>query len=213
MEDMFMWSDININEHNMFEFFVSVSDIFCLFFIVIEELYRPADNGFIVSAFAKVLKCLTSISFKNKTALNDYRQFSIKWIFIPFSLVGFGWNVVECILLYNDAENYEECFSSTFMFIISSLSLLFVYLSILICLVCCTDKIKNIIVHKVLLLIYHFLDTLVDISMLMATDKCKTVELGLNSSYVIYIYSICDVVQSGIHFVIMFIILCICLSK
>lgn len=197
----------------MFQFFVSVSDIFCLFFIVIEKLYRPADTGCIVSAFGKVMKCLTSISTESETTLNDYKQFAIKWIFIPFTQVGFGWNIVECTLLYKEEENNEECFSSTFIFSISSLSLLFVYLFISTCLICCTDIILNIIVHKALLLIYHIVDTLVDKAMLTATGKCTKVEEGLNSSYIIYLYSLFDVIQSGIHFVIMVFVLCFLLFK
>lgn len=192
----------------MFEFFVSVSDIFCLFLIVIEKLYRPADTGCIVSAFGKVMKCLTNITTESETTLSDYKQFAIKWIFIPFTLVGFGWNIVECILLYKEEENNEKCLSSTFIFSISSLSLLFVYLFISTCLICCTDIILNSIVHKALLLIYHILDTLVDIAMLTATCKCTKVEEGLNSSYVSFIYSFFDVIQSGIHFVIMVFVLC-----
>lgn len=134
-------------------------------------------------------------------------------IFIPFTLVGFGWNIVECILLYKEEENNEECLRSTFIFSITSLSLLFVYLFISTCLICCTDIILNIIVHKALLLIYHILDTLVDIAMLTATCKCTKVEPGLNSSYVIFIYSFFDVIQSGIHFVIMVFVLCFLLFK
>lgn len=193
----------------MFAFFVSVSDIFCLFFIVIEKLYRPADTGCIVSAFGKGMKCLTSISTESETTLNDYKQFAIKWIFIPFTLLGFGWNIVECTLLYKEKENNEECFSFCFIFSISSLSLLFVYLFISTCLICCTDIILNIIVHKALLLIYH----IVNIAMLTATCKCTKVEQGLNSSYVIYIYSFFDVIQSCIHFVIMVFVLCFLLLK
>lgn len=197
----------------MFEFFVSVSGIFCLFFIVIDKLYRPADTGCIVSAFGKVMKCLTSISTESKTTPNDYKQFAIKWIFIPITLVGFVWNIVECILLYKEEENKEECLSSTFILSISSLSLLFVYLFISFCLICCTDIILNIKVHKALLLTYHILDTLADIAMLTATCKCTKVEQGLNSSYVIVIYSLFDVIQSGIHFVIMVFVLCFLLFK
>lgn len=87
--------------------------------------------------------------------------------------------------------------------------LLFVYLFISTCLICCTDIILNIIVHKALLLIYH----IVDIAMLTATCKCTKVEQGLNSSYVIYIYSFFDVIQSCIHFVIMVFVLCFRLLK
>lgn len=142
--------------------------------------------------------------------LNEYKQFAIKW---TFTLVGFGWNIVECILFYKEEENNEECLSSTFIFSISSLSLLFVYLFISTCHICCTDIFLNIIVHKALLLIYHMLDTLVDIAMLTATCKCTKVEPGLNSSYIIVIYSFIDVIQSGIHFVIMVFVLCFLLFK
>lgn len=142
------------------------------------------------------------ISTESETTPNDYKHFAIKWIFIPITLVGFGWNIVECILLYKEEENKEECLSSTFILSISSLSLLFVYLFISFCLICCTDIILNIKVHKALLLTYHILDTLADIAMLTATCKCTKVEQGLNSSYVIVIYSLFDVIQSGIHFVI-----------
>lgn len=59
------------------------------------------------------MKCLTSISTESETTPNDYKQFAIKCIFIPITLVGFGWNIVECILLYKEEENNEECLSST----------------------------------------------------------------------------------------------------
>lgn len=191
----------------MFEFFVSVSDIFCLFFIVIEKLYRHADTGCVVSAFGKVI----SISTESETTLNDYKQFAINWIFIPFTLVG----ILQNVYFYTRKKKttIEECLRSTFIFSISNLSLLFVYLFIITCLICCTDIILNIIFHKALLLIYHVLDTLVDIAMLTAKCKCTKVEHGLNSSYVIFIYSYIDVIQSGIHFVITVFVLCFLLFK
>lgn len=100
----------------MFEFFVSVSDIFCLFFIVIEKLYQPADTGCIVSTFGKVMKCLSSISTESETTLNDYKQYAIKWIFIPFTLVGFGWNIVECILFIQGRRKQRGMFKIDFHF-------------------------------------------------------------------------------------------------
>lgn len=119
-----------------------------------------------------------------------------------------SWFWVEYCRMYTFIQGRRKRLSSTFIFSISSLSLLFVYLFISICLICCTDIILNIIVHKALLFIYHILDTLVDIAILTATCKCTKVEEGLNSSYVSFIYSFFDVIQSGIHFVIMVFVLC-----
>lgn len=127
-----------------------------------------------------------------------------------------SWFWMEYCRMYTFIQGRRKqrgMFKFHFIFSISSLSLLFVYLFISTCLICCTDIILNIKVHKALLLTYHILDTLADIAMLTATCKCTKVEQGLNSSYVIVIYSLFDVIQSGIHFVIMVFVLCFLLFK
>lgn len=52
---------------------MSVFDIFCFFFIVIEKFYWFVDIGCIVFVFGKVMKCFISILIESEIIFNDYK--------------------------------------------------------------------------------------------------------------------------------------------
>lgn len=89
----------------MCELLVSFSDIVSVIFICIIDLCWPGDTGLEAFAFVKFMKRLMGISFKNGSVLEENRTFAIKWLFLPFSILVFGWNLAEFAVLHNDRDN------------------------------------------------------------------------------------------------------------
>lgn len=198
----------------MCELLVIFSDFvtFCAVVCCVIDLKRPGDTGLSVANFVKCMKCLTGISLKDESVINNYRLFSIRWVFLPGSIVVFGWNIVEFVLLHYEKEGFRN--HTVYIFIWIILFAMLAYLVTLIFIVSRTSELEKITLHQIMLMIYHFIDTIVDLTMIIATHESRTIDPGLNWKFAIFIFSICDIIQSSVQFIIIMISLFIsCLRK
>lgn len=183
----------------MCEILVSISDIVTGFFILI-DCCLPTGTGLSASCFVKCMKCLTGLSLKNDPDLDDYRLFTIRWLFLPSSGIVFLWNIVEAYLIYEDKPSDTDVFWITYTFVSHSLMAMFVYMSVLILLVM-VEKELHIAEHRSLMILYHIFDMFVDLTLLIAACSYTPVDPGLKSRFAVFIYSICDIILSFSQFV------------
>lgn len=189
----------------MCEILVLISDIVTGIFILI-DCCRPIDTGLSESCFVKCMKCLTGLSLKNDPDLDEYRLFTIRWLFLPSSIIVFVWNVVEAGLIYEDKPNDNAVFWGTYVIVSFSLSAMGSFIWFLIRRVICTNTDNfDIAEHRSRMMLYHIFDMLVDLTLLIAACSYTPVDPGLKSRFAIFIYSICDIILSFSQFVIIFI--------
>lgn len=187
----------------MCEILVSISDIVTGIFILI-DCCRPIDTGLSASGFVKCMKCLTGLSLKNDPDLDEYRLVTIRWIFLPSSGIVFLWNGVEAYLIYEDKPRDTAVFWITYILICFSLGGMVSHFYSMISCVLDTDTL-DITTHQKEMMKYHILDMFVDLTLLIAACSYTPVDPGLKSRFVIFIYSICDIILSLSQFVIILI--------
>lgn len=183
----------------MCEILVSISDIVTGIFILI-DCCRPTDTGLSASGFVKCMKCLTGLSLKNDPDLDDYRLFTIRWLFLPSSGIVFLWNIVEAYLIYEDKPSDTDVFWITYTLVSYSLLAMYLYMFVLILLVVVEEE-WHIDEHRSLMILYHILDMFVDLTLLIAACSYTPVDPGLKSRFAVFIYSICDIILSFSQFV------------
>lgn len=207
----------------MCEFLVLFSDFvtFCAVCCCVIDSKRSDNGGLSEANFVKYMKCLTcipkkyltppkcatDISQKIENHIDEYRLFSIRCFFLPCSIVVFGWNIAEFVLLHYDNENGTD-FDNLTLYILIWISLIamFLYLITLL-IVSCTKELKNITSHQFMMTIYHLIDTMVDVTMIIATYE--SIHPGLNWRFAILFFSISDIVNSAVHFFVTLISFCI----
>lgn len=73
-----------------------------------------------------------------------------------------------------------------------------------------TDFLKSITNHKLMLMIYHYINTIINLSMLIATQGGFTMDVPRHClEFTIFMFSIFDIIQSIIHFFISLALWCI----
>lgn len=152
----------------MFEILVSICDILTWIFNLIDR-YRDNDGGLSASRVVKCFKCLTGISLKNENEsdLKKYRLMALRYGFWPSRFIVFVWNIVEAVLIFEDKQN-DTVFVITNIFVGLSLFALGYCLLLQICWIYCLDALEDIRTHQKMLMIYHILDMLVDLTLLIA---------------------------------------------
>lgn len=132
----------------MFEILVSICDILTWIFNLIDR-YRDNDGGLSASRVVKCIKCLTGISLKNENEsdLKKYRLMALRYGFWPSRFI---------------------VFVITNIFVGLSLFALGYCLLLQICWIYCLDAFEDIRTHQKMLMIYHILDMLVDLTLLIA---------------------------------------------
>lgn len=152
----------------MFEILVSICDILTWIFNLIDR-YRDNDGGLSASRVVKCIKCLTGISLKNENEsdLKKYRLMALRYGFWPSRFIVFVWDIVEAVLIFEDKQN-DTVFVITNIFVGLSLFALGYCLLLQICWIYCLDAFEDIRTHQKMLMIYHILDMLVDLTLLIA---------------------------------------------
>lgn len=152
----------------MFEILVSICDILTWIFNLIDR-YRDNDGGLSASRVVKCIKCLTGISLKNENEsdLKKYRLMALRYGFWPSRFIVFVWDIVEAVLIFEDKQN-DTVFVITNIFVGLSLFALGYCLLLQICWIYCLDALEDIRTHQKMLMIYHILDMLVDLTLLIA---------------------------------------------
>lgn len=116
MEDVHMQTDANtLRLYKMCELLVSISEL-VIGILILRKCCLPINNGLSASAIVKCLKCLKGLSFGNDSALDEYRHFTVKWIFLPFSKVIFVVNLAEFEYLLLRNENIGSFGNQTIFF-------------------------------------------------------------------------------------------------
>lgn len=177
----------------MCELLLGVAEIVLIIAILI-DCCRHKDNGTKVSKFVKYMKRFVGVSIEEPDDVQKYRIISFR-IFLLFSFLVLGFNVGELVLLYKERENHTALSNLTYILVSLCLCAMLVYIVTSVLCVCCTEDFKDITFHRSMLFIYHFIDTLVDSTMLIAGyHEYKTIvlaELGL-MKFAFFLYSICD---------------------
>lgn len=168
--------------------------------ILLNITVNPAVKQF-RTTYYNILFILT-VGFCNlyRIDLDDYRLFTIRWLFLPSSGIVFLWNIVEAYLIYEDKPSDTDVFWITYTFVSHSLMAMFVYMSVLILLVM-DEKELHIDEHRSLMILYHIFDMFVDLTLLIAACSYTPVDPGLKSRFAVFIYSICDIILSFSQFV------------
>lgn len=180
----------------MCEILVSISDIVTGIFILI-DCCRPIDTGLSASGFVKCMKCLTGLSLKNDPDLDEYRLFTIRWLFLPSSTIVLLWNIAEACMLYEDKPKDTVVFMITYILVSFSLLAMILYIFALIWRVTCMlTKELDIAEHRLRMILYHILDMFVDVTLLIAACSYTPVDPGLKSRFAVFFYSICDIILS-----------------
>lgn len=65
-----------------------------------------------------------------------------------------------------------------------------------------TDYLKSITHHQLMLMIYHYVNTIVNLSMIISTHGFTSADPGHLWEFIIYIFSILDIIQSSLNFFI-----------
>lgn len=131
--------------------------------------------------------------------------FSVKWIFLPFSKVIFVLNLAEFEYLLIRNENIVSFGNQTIFYVYGILCVIglismFAYLILLEVLAGFTDFLKSITNHKLMLMIYHYINTIINLSMIITTQGGFTpVDPGHIWEFTIFIFSIFYIRQSVFH--------------
>lgn len=188
----------------MCELFWSVSDIVSVVFIIIEIKCCPGCTGLEGISIKNALKIAFGwkvLSDRNDSACSRIRQNIIKYIFIPRIGFGLAFCLTEFGLLC--ADNFENLgnFSPTLKSMVAIFVLLFLYLAAMLHNACCTNNFESIPFHMGLVVLFKILDFLVNGAMLMLAYEYtyKTVKPGIDITFVIYVFSFCDVIVCGIQ--------------
>lgn len=194
----------------MCELLLGVAEI-VLFIAALIDYCRPNDNGPKVSEFVKNMKRLVGISVeKEPEDVQKYRKISFL-IFLLFSFLVLGFNVGELVLLYKEKENHTAISNLTYIIVSFCLFAMFLYIETAVVCGFYKKKIEDIAFHRLMLFIYHFIDTLVDLTMLIAGyheyKPTDLAELGL-MKWAFFLYSICDMVLSLLNMVLIGIFWC-----
>lgn len=184
----------------MCEILVSICDILTWIFNLIDR-YRDNDGGLSAFRVVKYIKCLTGISLKNESDLKEYRLMALRFGFWPSSVIVYVWNIVEAVLIFEDKQN-DTVFVITNMFVGLSLFALGYCLFLVFFLINCGDTLEDIRTHQEMLMIYHILDMIVDLTLLIAACSYTPVNPDLKSRFAIFIYSILDIMLSLIQVVV-----------
>lgn len=91
----------------MCELLVSISEL-VIGILILKNCCLPINTGLSAYVIVKCLKCLTCLSFENESDLEEYRLFTVKWIFLPFSKVIFVLNLAEFEYLLIRNENISS---------------------------------------------------------------------------------------------------------
>lgn len=178
------------------ELFGSLIDIVSLVFVLIDIFCYPCDcTGLEVHTFVRVFKILTGIELINEHENKKLRQFIVKCVFIPFTVLPvFLMNLVECVLLIDANENFSDINSTNFtvnVLLIISLIDLLVYLILMVYFACATKKLKSLRFHRLCLIPFHTIDMIINILMLV---QCffKPIQPGLNIVFIIFVLSVSE---------------------
>lgn len=191
----------------MCEILVSISEL-VIGILILKNFCLPINTGLSASAIVKCLKCLTCLSFENESDLEEYRLFTVKWIFLPFSKVIFVLNLAEFEYLLIRYENILSFGNQTMFYVYGILCVIglismFAYLITLEVLAGFTDFLKSITNLKLMLMIYHYINTIINLSMLIAIQGGFTLDVPRHClEFTIFMFSIFDIIQSIIHFFI-----------
>lgn len=188
----------------MCEILVSISEL-VIGILILKNCCLSINTGLSASAIVKCLKCLTGLSFENESDLEECRLFTVKWIFLPFSKVIYVLNLAEFEYLLIRNENILSFGNQTMFYVYGILCVIglismFAYLITLEVLAGFTDFLKSITNHKLMLMIYHYINTIINLSMLIATQGGFTLDVPRHClEFTISMFSIFDIMQSIIH--------------
>lgn len=174
------------------ELFGSLIDIVSLVFVLIDPC---GYTGLEVHTFVRVFKILTGIELINEQDNEKLRQFIVKCVFIPFTVLPvFLMNLVECVLLIDANESFSDINSTNFtvnVLLIISLIDLLVYLILMVYFACATKKLKSLRFHRLCLIPFHTIDMIINILMLV---QCffKPIQPGLNIVFIIFVLSVSE---------------------
>lgn len=188
----------------MCEPFWSVSDIVSVVFIIIEIKCFPGCTGLEgihVKDALKIAFGWKGLSDRNDSACSRIRQNIVKYIFIPRIGFGLAFCLTEFGLLCADNVENLGNFSPTLKSMVAIFVLLFLYLAAMLYNACCTNNFESISLHMGLVVLFKILDFLVNGAMLMLAYEYtyKSVKPGIDITFVIYVFSFCDVIVCGIH--------------
>lgn len=126
---------------------------------------------------------------------------NVKYIFIPRIAFGFVFCLIEFGLLCADNVDHIADFSPTLTAMIAIFVLMILFLAAMFYNACCTNNFESIPFHMGLVVLFKILDFLVNGAMLMLAYEYtyKTVKPGIHITFVIYVFSFCDVIVCGIQ--------------
>lgn len=188
----------------MCELFWSVSDIVSVVLIIIEIKCCPNCTGLEGIKVRDALKIAfgwRELPDRNDSACSRIRQNIVKYIFIPRIGFGLAFCLIEFGLLCADNVENLDNFSPTLKSMVAIFVLLFLYLVAMLHNACCTNNFESIPLHLGLVVLFKLLDFLVNGAMLMLAYEYtyKTVKPGIDITFVIYVFSFCDVIVCGIQ--------------
>lgn len=188
----------------MCELLWGVSDIVSVVFIIIELKCCPSCTGLEGIKVKDALKIAFGwkvLPGKNDSACSRIRQNIVKYMFIPRIGFGFAFCLTEFGLLCADNVEHLGNFSPTLKSMVAVFVLLFLYLAAMLYNACCTNNFESIALHMGLVILFKLLDFLVNGALLMLAYEYtyKTVKPGIDVTYIIYIFSTCDVIICAIQ--------------
>lgn len=190
----------------MCELLWSVSDIVTVVFILIE--IKCCNNctgleGIKVKNLLKIAFGWKVMPGINDSACSRIRKNIVKYIFIPRIAFGFVFCLIEFGLLCADNVDHIADFSPTFKAMIAIFVLMILYLAAMFYNACCTNNFENVALHMGLVVLFKILDCLVNSALLMLAYEYtyKTVKPGIDVTYVIYVFSVFDIIVCAVQLV------------
>lgn len=188
----------------MCDLVLSLSDLVSVVLIIIELKCCPSCTGLEGITVENALKIAFGWNVpqeKDDSLCSRIRQNIVKYIFIPRIGFGFAFCLTEFGLLCADNVEHLDNFSPTLKSMVAVFVLLFLYLAAMLYNACCTNNFESIALHMGLVILFKLLDFLVNGALLMLAYEYtyKTVKPGIDVTYVIYIFSTCDVIICAIQ--------------
>ena len=190
----------------MFEIVLSASDLVSVIFITVELLCCPGCTGLEEIKIVDALKIAFGVQWKlnqdrNDSACARIRQNIVKYIIIPRIGFGFAFCLTEFgLLCYGNVDNLAN-FNPTLGSVIVVFIIMALYLAAMIYNACCTNNFSKVNFYLGLLVLYKLIDLLVNTTLLMLAKEYtfKNTSPKVNITYLLYIYSIFEVLMCAIH--------------
>lgn len=191
----------------------SLLDFVSLVFVLSELACCPCGTGLEGYAFVRALKIFTGIELEEEELYADFRKKIFQVFFVLFTVIPvFFMNLVESVLLItaNDSfTNISAGSSIVHVFLIIGLYILLVYFGFIVYFAFRTDYLKDVKFHRSCLLLFHIIDLIINILMLVECTF-KTIQPGRNIIFIIFILSALECFFSVVQLVKSIILLLIC---